>query len=439
MDAMATAALSACREKQSAAEAVSSDCASRQQQLSVELRLRTEECTRLRRDGDARRTELAQLISSKSRIALCSGDLDVAQRSHDEFMVSYATRSAECKRQIKECGDAMRTLQEEMAVDAQLLQDMSMHRAEIAAMDAAIKHGEQEVAQLGAQVLVLFRENRQLLVGLGLNEDPPSTPQGLAVVVTAVSGAATTHRGRGAALQEQQRLLQREVAGAEALLNSQRSRLTQLASRSAQLSDGRDQLAAMVQQYNNLARHRVLAESQFALLDDRSCSSDQLVSGCQLLENEARELSVICKLGRRYEKTLLQMRTDAGGNCPCCTQAMTAPSINAAFETNLRRIFGPEALATSNAATTTGAGAQLSQVPSIKQHDAVLAECVALSAKAQELQVLLSPLEETRREVEDIERKVVEMTADCEVTKNCCFFFLLWFLAMLSFRGFYVI
>jgi hypothetical protein len=84
-------------------ERVCQDLASRIQKLDVELRLKDEEVQGITDDINAKRIELSRLSSSRSAIQQCQVDQENAQRTHDEFMGSYATKSAHYKKQIKVC------------------------------------------------------------------------------------------------------------------------------------------------------------------------------------------------------------------------------------------------------------------------------------------------------------------------------------------------
>lgn len=71
------------------------------QKLDVELHLKDEEAQSLVSESNAKRQEMARLSSSRSAIQQCQQEFENAQRSHDEFMVSHATKTAQYKKQIK--------------------------------------------------------------------------------------------------------------------------------------------------------------------------------------------------------------------------------------------------------------------------------------------------------------------------------------------------
>lgn len=84
------------------------------QKLDVELRLKSEEAQRVLHDSNAKRKELTRISSSRSAIQQCQAEFENAQRTHDEFMGSYANKSAQYKKQIKVhlwCYSSRRTIQ----------------------------------------------------------------------------------------------------------------------------------------------------------------------------------------------------------------------------------------------------------------------------------------------------------------------------------------
>ena len=84
-------------------EKLCQDLAGRISQLDVELRLKDDELRGLSEESNAKRVELSRLASSRGAIQQCQLDFENAQRTHDEFMNSHATKSAQYKKQIKVC------------------------------------------------------------------------------------------------------------------------------------------------------------------------------------------------------------------------------------------------------------------------------------------------------------------------------------------------
>jgi uncharacterized protein (DUF885 family) len=144
------------------------------QKLDVEVRLKDEELQSIAQETNAKRVELSRVSSSRSAIQQCQVDFETAQRTHDEFMGTYQAKSAMYKKQIKvrwessycmhiqtmlstpridtyvptvrcydiprvirclvvlqDATDQIRDLQETIAADATLLQDLSSHRNEV--------------------------------------------------------------------------------------------------------------------------------------------------------------------------------------------------------------------------------------------------------------------------------------------------------------------
>lgn len=89
------------RKDVEAAEAACRDVSSHIHQLDVELRLKSEEAQRLLNESNARRQELGRLSSSRTAMQQYQVEAENAQRTYDEFMVTYANKAAQYKKQIK--------------------------------------------------------------------------------------------------------------------------------------------------------------------------------------------------------------------------------------------------------------------------------------------------------------------------------------------------
>jgi chromosome segregation ATPase len=101
------------------------------QTLEVELRLKDKEGLGLSAESDAKRLELSRLSSTRGAIQQCQLEYENAQSTYDEFMGGYTNKAALLKKQIKDATDQIRDLQESIAADSGLLQDLGMHRTEV--------------------------------------------------------------------------------------------------------------------------------------------------------------------------------------------------------------------------------------------------------------------------------------------------------------------
>jgi chromosome segregation ATPase len=116
---------------------------------------------------DKKRSELATVVSAKSALQLAERDFEEAKSSEDEFMKSYASKSNEAKKQVKDASDEIRALSEQISSDAELLQTLSMHRSEIAALTAAERQVTSDKHQLAAETHSVLETHRDALSGCG--------------------------------------------------------------------------------------------------------------------------------------------------------------------------------------------------------------------------------------------------------------------------------
>eukprot|EP01036_Dinobryon_divergens_P029229 gene29229-38297_t len=101
----------------------------------------TSKYSKLRNDQDEKRIELQRL----------------ACRQYADFQETFPAKSTELRNQIKEIVDKIRQLQEQIATDTQYLHEMSLHRAELAATDAALNQVMSEQVQISADIADVFR------------------------------------------------------------------------------------------------------------------------------------------------------------------------------------------------------------------------------------------------------------------------------------------
>lgn len=95
------ASIASARQAFEAQEKVCQDLSGRMQKLDVEVRLKDEEVQGVAEETNTKRMELSKLSSSRTAIQQCQVEFENAQRTHDEFMASYANKSAQYKKQIK--------------------------------------------------------------------------------------------------------------------------------------------------------------------------------------------------------------------------------------------------------------------------------------------------------------------------------------------------
>jgi hypothetical protein len=96
-----TVAVAAARKSVEVHEAACQEVANQMQKVDVELRLKSEEAQGMLQESNAKRQELSRLSSSRSALQQCQLEFENAQRTHDEFMATYQTKSAQYKKQIK--------------------------------------------------------------------------------------------------------------------------------------------------------------------------------------------------------------------------------------------------------------------------------------------------------------------------------------------------
>lgn len=82
-------------------ERVVNDINNKLSKIDIELKLKTEEIHSLTKESEMKRMEMNKLSSSRTQVQRCEMEYQSALRSHDEFMESYNTKTAEYKKQLK--------------------------------------------------------------------------------------------------------------------------------------------------------------------------------------------------------------------------------------------------------------------------------------------------------------------------------------------------
>lgn len=102
------------------------------QEVEIELKMKNEEDSHVLSEWDAKRIEASRLSSNRAAVQRAQQEYDSMKQTHDEFFDQFNAKSAELKKSMKDVSDQLHSLQDDINSDAQMIQEMSLHRNEVA-------------------------------------------------------------------------------------------------------------------------------------------------------------------------------------------------------------------------------------------------------------------------------------------------------------------
>lgn len=303
------------------------------QEVEVELKLKTDEDSSLLTEWDAKRAEKSRLSSSTAAIQRAQAACDAAQAHSDEHMATFNTKSNDFKVRIKEAVDQIHTLQDEINSGAQMLQELSLHRNEIAAMEATSQHLNTELDNVKADLASTFSMYRDILDGL-----MPSDPAGMDHFVEQFAGKTSAAEQRHKTSREEVSALKTSLASKDALLSQLSSQRQALRPKEAEYNAIANEMKAFIPQLNALRDGKVLVGCNLGHIAMDIAAQD-LLDVAKATEDEARELLVIAKSGKVFLKRIKKMRQQSPNSCPCCGQGMNDATVQQGFETRIKTLF----------------------------------------------------------------------------------------------------
>jgi predicted nucleic acid-binding Zn-ribbon protein len=174
------------------------------------------------------------------------------------------------------------------------------------------------------------------------------------------------------------------------------SRKQQLAARAEQLHGKQGALVDLIGQLNELMANKVLANSELDLVSNQA-TIDEVFEATKKTEEEAKELLVLARANKIFNKRFTKYRQNNNGACPCCSQSMS-PAVEKTYERNVKELF----------ALSDGTDEQAS----LEEHKFVSAKCTSLYTAVKDLHTAMQPLVEIQKEVGSIEQQVSEHTVN---------------------------
>jgi DNA repair protein RAD50 len=366
------------------------------QALEVEMKLKTEEIRALQQESNQKRIELSRVATSRGNIQLCQVDYDSALQVHQEFMNDYSRKLEDIKRQVKETTDRIRDLQDEIAQDALLLQELGHHRNEIAAAEASIQQADGDIRLAQSELASLLATSRESIIDVipGDAASYRTTVELESALKSLEHKTVQVQQQRDFAREEISRL-RSELAAKEAVINQHTHKLQDLRGRIEGLSSVEHERDQLIQRLNELRRNRALIGSELDMVPN-AVTFEELILRAKETEDEAREMLTITKASKAFLKRMNKERKRNPGACPCCGQGMT-PSVVSIYESNVSQLlkFGDEP----------DDGAEVT----LEEYASALEAASALFVQLQTMQKRLMPAMEIRTEIGHLERLVQEL------------------------------
>lgn len=368
------------------------------QSLEIELKLKTEETRALQQDCNTKRVELSRVAASRGNIQRCQLEFDSAQQAHQEFMADYNRKIDDIRRQIKETSDRMRNLQDELNQDAQLLQELSHHRKEIAAAEANIQQADADVRLAQTELTSLMATNRDVLLDVLPVDTPIQRTDELEDALKALDTRTVSLASQRDHAREEISRLRSELAAKDAVLSQHTRKLQDLRVRIEGLSNVEQERDRLIQRLNELRRNRVLIGSELEPVP-YAVTFEELIMRAKETEDEAREMLTITKASKAFLKRLNKERKRNPSACPCCGQQMNATVVST-YERNITQLlkFGDEP--------------DDQPEVTLEEYNDTLEQASALFLELQTMQKRLMPAMEIRTEIAHLERVVQETHAE---------------------------
>ena len=265
-----------------------------------------------------------------------------------------------------------------------------MHRNEIAALDGSIKQLKIDSDQVTADISTIFRCHQDLLSGHAEPLDQPALDTFLGTLTARNNELQLEHRHHV----EEHSGLKSGLAGEEAVISQLTARKQTLLRRAEDLQSKHTALLDLAGQLNELIGNPVLARSDLQLVSNQA-TIDELFEATKKTEEEAKELLVLTRANKIFNKRFAKYRQNNGGACPCCGQGMST-AVEKTYERNVKELF---ALSDEDNAQA-----------SLEEHKFVAAKCSSLYAAVKDLHTAMQPLNEINTEIAVIETDIAEHT-----------------------------
>ncbi|RYH29592.1 hypothetical protein EON65_07955 [archaeon] len=108
------------------------------QEVAFKLKMKSDKDSHVRSELEAKSSEASNLSSHRAAVQRAQQDYDNLRQTHDEFFEQFNSESVELKKRMKDVSDQLHSLQDDINSDAQMIQEMSLHRNEVGMIIGAI-------------------------------------------------------------------------------------------------------------------------------------------------------------------------------------------------------------------------------------------------------------------------------------------------------------
>jgi len=368
------------------------------QDLEVEIRLKKEEATNCARESDAKRSELSRLSSSKMAIHQCQLEFENADRTYNEFFELYNSKTIELKKSTKDITEQIRDLQEKITSDGQLLQDLSLHRNEIAGLEGSLKQLKSDSDLIASEISTIYLSNRDVFSNysefyLDLEEykEIPKHPEQLEGLINILNNKTIDAQKCLSETVNELSKVKSIVMTNESLLAQYKTRHQQLTQKVDDLQFKKLGLDNIVTKLNTIITHRLL--SHYEPLSKQTDIND-ILTYVKNMESDVKEVLLLHKSNKIFLKRF--GRAKIGNNCPCCEQSMDS-NIQRKYEDNIKKLFSIGE----------------TQEVSSEELKGIITQCSSIVKEVEDLVLVLTPLQSCVEEMKAEQLKINDLDEQC--------------------------
>lgn len=315
--------------------------------VDMETNYKTEESRNMMLDMDKKRSELLKLTSSRALLTTKQQEYDVALRNYDDFMQQFQVKSVDIKRQLKEVNEELHQVQEQIAEDHRLVQELSFHRQEMTTLDVQYKSVEQDKVAIMIDLDHMMNSHRDLFMKTSLAKKWTNsqdllaalkTVEGLEEVVSTWQEEVQQCQQHFKSQQQHYVTLQSDVLLKAQLVQQGKDRVQTLRPKILLVQEYQQQIQVCIQQLNTLRTGRILGDYNYDMIpNDRKI--EEILKDAKTTEEDVKELLIIEKSGKQFLKRMKKFRQKNASQCPCCLQDMTSNQVIAQYEQRVQVIF----------------------------------------------------------------------------------------------------
>jgi DNA repair protein RAD50 len=262
-------------------------------------------------------------------------------------------------------------------------------------LDGSIKQLHIDTEQIVASIKSTFACHRDVLQGTA----EPADHLELDAFIKTLSERRNDAQGELRRQIEEQSGSRSSIAGLEALVDQNSTRLAAATARKEELTARRSTLRHKIDSINAIIMHESIAGAGVALLPNQA-TPDEVLETAVRLEEETKELVILAKSEKIFRKRFAKAREQNPSACPCCGQDMDA-LLEKTYDMKLKNLLSVDGANESEADKAQGLAVKK------EQHKQAERLCV----EVRELHSALQPLAAITLEVDIIDAELKGLTS----------------------------